>query len=56
MTSIKINGNKDQECSLSEEVPTEEAKKPEQEAEFQVNADLLDNSEIPKIRVIHNLA
>lgn len=55
MNSIKINGNKDQECSFSQEVSTEEVSKPEQEAEFKVNADLLNNSEIPKIRVINNL-
>ena len=56
MASIKISGNTDQECSLAEELPTEEVKKPEQETEFQVNPDLLDNPEAPQVRMINNLA
>ena len=56
MANIKINGNKDQEYSLSQEVFTEEVQKPEQEAEFKVNAELLDNPEAPQVRVINNLA
>lgn len=56
MASIKINCNKDQECSLSQDVNTEEEKWSEQEAEFKVNAELLDNPEAPQVRVIHNLS
>ena len=56
MASIKINGNKDQECSLSQEVNTEKVKKPEQETEFKVNAELIDNPEAPIVRVINNLS
>jgi hypothetical protein len=56
MANIKINSNKDQECSLSQDVDTEVVKKPEQEAEFKVNAELLDNPEAPQVRVINNLS
>lgn len=56
MANIKINGNKDQDCSLSQDVNTEEEKESEQEAKFKVNADLLDNPEAPQVRVINNLS
>ena len=56
MANIKIYGNKDQECSLSQDVKPEEVKKPGQEAEFKVNAELLDNPEAPQVRVINNLS
>ena len=56
MANIKINGNKDQECSLSQDVNTEEVKKPEQDTEFKIKAELLDNPEAPKVRVINNLS
>ena len=56
MTNIKIYGNDESESSLSQDVNTEEVKKPEQETEFKINADLLDNPEAPQVRVINNLA
>ncbi|MBU3587806.1 hypothetical protein ICN30_08165 [Polynucleobacter sp. 31A-FELB] len=56
MANIKIYGNDESECSLSQDVRTEEVKKPEQEAEFKVNAELLDNPEAPQVRVINNLS
>ena len=56
MANIKIYGNDESESSLSQDVNTEEVKKSEEEAEFKVNAELLDNPEAPKVRVINNLA
>ena len=56
MASIKINVNKEQECSLPQDVNAEEVKRPENETEFKVNTELLDTPEAPQVRVINDLS
>ena len=53
---VKIYDTKESESSLSQEVEPEEVKESLQEAEFKINAELLDNPETSKLRVINNLS
>lgn len=54
MATIKIYSNNEHESNLTLGEIADIVKKPEQEPEFKVNAELL-NPEVPNLRVVHNL-
>jgi len=57
MGNIKINGNEKELTNLSDDQASEQAMDKEvPNPEFKVDADLLENSDTPKVRVINNLA